>query len=788
MDAAIRKRRGHYWMVGLLWTGCQLHSVSEPDGGATVVRASRQHSAQTRSMSLPRRPGFEPNRGQWPPAVRFAARDGAVSVFLAPTEAVWAFERSASDTDTRRSAMRMRWKDANANPLIEVNAPNGVHVHRYHGRDGWQSDVPLYARATYRELYPGVDLAFHDDHGSLEYDFVVAPGANPDRIRFVVEGADVRVDERGDLRLGDELVQHAPVVYQQAGGERRLVSGSYVVASAANGAGTEISFAIGSYDRGQPLVIDPRVTNTTSVVDDGLYFVTGMALDLDRNIWLAGWTTSHTFPFTQDAPDKLFAQDEFDEGFALKLDPEGTLVYATYLGGTNTDGVGGLALDAAGNVFLAGTTISTNFPVTVGAYQADLASPGTEDNFLAKLDPDGRLLHATYFGGNGRDLFPGAGRGFPGAAVALGAAGSVYLAGGTGSTDLPTAGAYQRQFGGGTEDAFLARFTADLDFELCTYFGGSNTEGVFRAEVDGSGNVYLLGLAARILGASWSLPVTVGAYQTAPSGDPLPFVVKFDAGGGLVYATFLGPDAGDPSAFNYLADLAVDAAGNAYVVGVTEVGTYPTTPGAFRTTLNGFSDLYVSKLDPTGAALVYSTFFGGSQAEMANGAPGVGIAVDAGGNAYIIGHTSSLDLPQKDSFEPTTSGRFIAKLDPTGANLVYASYVRFQNMGLDAIALGPGPEGIGAGIATGNETVFIAGPTIDPRGFAVIGIDEKPAPCSGDCDGDGVVRVNELVMGVRIALDQAAVSTCPSFDQDGDGRVTVNELIRGVNALLRGCG
>jgi hypothetical protein len=364
----------------------------------------------------------------------------------------------------------------------------------------------------------------------------------------------------------------------------------------------------------------------------------------------------------------------------------------------------------------------------------------------------------------------------------------VYLASGSVSTDLPTAGGHQRQYGGGSQDAFLARFTSDLDFELCTYFGGSNNDGVFRAETDAAGNVYLLGLAARLFGAQWSLPVTPGAYQTNPTGDPLPFVVKFDAAGALQYATFLGPDAGDQSSFTYLADLAVDDAGNAYIVGVTESGTNPVTPGAFQTTLNGFSDLYVSKLDPTGATLLYSTFYGGSQAEMANGSPGLGITVDADGQAYVIGHTVSLDLPQKDAFEESRSGRFIAKFNSAGTDLVYASYLRFQNMGLDNIALAPMAEGSGAGTAGGNATVFIAGPTIDPRGFAVIGIDETPAACTGDCDGDGVVRVNELVAGVRIALEQAAVSTCASFDEDMDGRVTVAELVRGVAALLRGCG
>lgn len=232
----------------------------------------------------------------------------------------------------------------------------------------------------------------------------------------------------------------------------------------------------------------------------------------------------------------------------------------------------------------------------------------------------------------------------------------------------------------------------------------------------------------------------------------LPFVVKFDAGGALAYATFLGPSGGDSGAFDYLADLAVDASGSVYVAGITQEGSYPITAGPFQSTLKGFNDVYVTKLDPAGTALVYSTFYGGTGAEMANAAPGVGIAVDDEGHAYVVANTASLDLPEKDSFETSPTGRFIAKLAPDGTDLVYASYVRFANMGLDAVALAPPVEGGAADMSGGNATVFIAGSTFEPRGFAVIGIDETPVPCAGDCDGDGVVHVNELVAGVRIAL------------------------------------
>ena len=300
-----------------------------------------------------------------------------------------------------------------------------------------------------------------------------------------------------------------------------------------------------------------------------------------------------------------------------------------------------------------------------------------------------------------------------------------------------------------------------------------------------------MGVATHLFGESWTFPATAGAYLTNPSGDTLLFVAKFDTVGGLAYATFLGPETGDVGLLQYESDLDVDPAGNAYVAGVASATTYPTTPGAFQVARRGFSDLFVSKLDPSGSQLVYSTLFGGSQAEYPNGEPGVRIAVNAAGNAYIAALSDSADLPQKDAFA-TTPHTFIAKLDPDGSGLEYASYVSFQAFGVDALALAPSPAGASggsAGGAIGAPAVYLAGPGADPRGLAVVGIDESraPATCAGDCNVDGVVQVNELIIGVRIALGQSPVTECSGFDENGDGQVVVSELVKAVGALLGGC-
>jgi hypothetical protein len=531
----------------------------------------------------------------------------------------------------------------------------------------------------------------------------------------------------------------------------------------------------------------PAVDYEALLAENGSYLVTGVAPDRDGNVWVVGSTTSHNLPVTANAIDTHVDAQDFDEGFVLKFDADGTLAYASYLGGRNVDDLASLAVDDAGNVYLAGTTLSDDLPTTPNAYQPALASAGTEDAFLVKLDPNGALLHATYFGGNSRDLFPGGSRGNPGVAIALGPDGAVHLAGGTISTDLPTSGGHQPVFGGGTQDVFLAKFSADLMFQRCTYLGGNNNEGAYRVQIDPAGNAYLFGTANRILGQPWTFPVTPGALLSAPSGDALNFVAKFDAAGGLAYATFLGPSQGDPSFGQFHGDLAVDAQGHAYVVGVTGVANYPTTPGAFQTMLRGFSDLFLSKLAPDGGSLVYSTYFGGGAAEYANGESGVRIVVRDGDGAIIAGVSDSIDLPLVEPFVATTGGSFVAKFNASGSGLDYSSFVAAHGVGVGALALGHNP--LGPPGPPPYIDVYVAGPTADPRGLTVIGIGQGGASpgCLGDCNGNLAVAINELVAGVAIALGRATAELCPAFDPDGDGRVAITALISAVGTALRGC-
>ncbi len=535
----------------------------------------------------------------------------------------------------------------------------------------------------------------------------------------------------------------------------------------------------------------PHVEYLASFAAQPTYVVSDVAVDTDGSVWAVGTTTNHLLPVTANAVDTQFDAGDFDEGFVLKFDPSGAMVYASYLGGRNVDDLAAIEIDADGNVYLAGTTISDDFPTTADAYQPMLASPGAEDAFLVKLDRSGALLAATYFGGNCRDLYPGGLRGNPGVAIALGPDDALYLAGGTCSTDLPTSDGYQPTYGGNSQDAFLARFDRGLGFVRCTYLGGGDNEGAYRVAVDPSGNVFLLGAITRFFGAQWSFPTTPGALLSDPPSEPYDFVARFDAAGALSYATFLGPSTGDGYLMQYQGDLAVDASGNAYVVGVASSNSWPTTPGAVQPTLRGASDLVVSKLSPDGTHLVWATYFGGGLAEYANGEPGVRIAVHEGG-VYIAGNTDSGDLPLQGAFEQSHTGGFVAKLTLDGA-LEFASFVLPKPFGVEALVAGRQPFGPPA--PPPYVGVYVAGPTADPSnalidGLAVVGIGEFGSvggDCPGDCDGDGEVHINELVVGINIALGQTAVASCPSFDREGDGEVSIADLIIGVGSALNGC-
>ncbi len=441
---------------------------------------------------------------------------------------------------------------------------------------GWRTEVPVFERVRVHSIYPGIDLVYYGNQQRLEYDFVVAPGANPAVISFRVAGADeLRIDRTGELviRAGTtQMRQHRPLLHQEAGGLRREIAGGYKLK-----ADRTVAFEVGPYDPGLPLVIDPVLSYSTYFGRGGTDIAWDIGLDGAGNIYLAGETLSGHLFTTPGAFQPVYGGGYPNAGgdaFVAKFDNTGShLLYLTYLGGNGDDAALALRVDSAGNAFLTGVTDSTNFPVRT-AFQPTIAGPASLmlgvhefDAFVTKLNPTGSgLVFSTYLGGDGQDQ---------GIGIALDAQANVYVAGNTYSSNFPTVHALQRTLAG-LDDAFVAKFSADGSRLLySTYLGGASYDAAEGIAVDSAGRAFIAGLTR-----STDFP-TANAIQPWVAGGRDAFVAGLGpAGTNLVLSTYLGGTA-DDAAYR----LAISSAGEVYVVGTESSGSiytsdnFPVTPG-----------------------------------------------------------------------------------------------------------------------------------------------------------------------------------------------------------------
>ncbi|HVB56997.1 MAG TPA: SBBP repeat-containing protein [Candidatus Acidoferrales bacterium] len=590
-------------------------------------------------------------------------------------------------------------------------------------RKKWRTNISNYAKVKYTGVFPGVDLVYYGSQRQLEYDFLVAPDADPSPIQFSLAGVrkpvnkhrkgPVEIAVNGDLIVkmdGGEVQFHKPVAYQESGsGIRHFVEARYIL-----GGGQQVSLAVGSYDRRRPLVIDPVLSYSTYLGPSG--GVSSIAVDTSGNAYVTGGNTGTGFPTTPGAFQTTCPGGCFPAGaaFVSKLNATGSaLVYSTYLDGSNGGGAFGedIAVDSGGDAYVTGQTGSANFPITTGAFQtvchACFGGNGSyQTGFVTKLNSTGSaLLYSTFLGGSTREIAFG---------IALDPSDNAYTTGETWSSDFPvTAGSFQPiyQTGG---DAFVTELnSAGSALIYSTYLGGANSEGV-RIKVNSAGNAYAVGGTQ-----SPSFPTTPGAFAptcnkcgpgTDPGGHPLQdvFVTEFSTNGSaLVYSTFLGGSDGD-----FPGGIALDSSGNVYVTGATYSNDFPVTPGAFQTACGGGScsgelgDAFVSKLNSTGSALLYSTYLGGNSYDA-----GTSIAVDSSGDAYVGGLTTSLDFPVTSGAFQTqcnncsltnyVSDAFMSELNPSGSTLLYSTY------------LGGSNEDYVGGIALdANGNIYLGGGTI----------------------------------------------------------------------------
>jgi hypothetical protein len=562
---------------------------------------------------------FERNTGQTDAAVLFTARGPGYRIFFTSGGAV---------LSGQGGAIRMQFEGANPSPEVAGSELlEGTANHLSGDPAGWRTDIPLYNKVVYREVYPGINLVFYGREGQLEYDFLLAPRTSPRDIRLSFDGIEsLHLDEQGDLVLsaqGGELRHRRPRLYQERRGRKVEISGEYVILGP-----REVGFAIGAYDESQPLTIDPVLVYSTYVGGSGSDSAWAIAVDSSGCAYVAGETWGGNFPRTRTIGPAIGNP----EAFLVKLNPTGTaILYATYFGGGNRDSARAVAVDTAGNAYVAGFTYSADFPATWRT-----ASPGQEDAFVMKLGPTGGLLYSTLLGAAGSDFATG---------IALDAAGNAYVSGYTNSVAFPTtAGAVQRAYAGGVQDAFVVKLNAAGTALLyATYLGGSGNDVAYGIAVDSAGSAHVAGFTD-----SSNFPVQ-NALRATAAGQGDAFLAKLLPGGnGFSYATYLGGKQPDKATA-----IAVDASGNAYITGSTASVEFPVTAGAYQTVNRGSHDAFVAKVS-LGGALIYATYLGAEGADEA-----MAIAVDASGNAYIAGHTGSIDFP----VQGTGSARFAGARD-----------------------------------------------------------------------------------------------------------------------------
>jgi Beta-propeller repeat/Cep192 domain 4 len=670
-------------------------------GSAVGLNHAAKSNAAERRAALPL--AFEPNRGQAVPDVKFLAHGNASTVFLSATDILMVLRRGKSSSrggfasrgrplfagtslNAPSEVLRVCLEGANAAAAAEGRAQLAGTSNYFIGNDSakWIRNVPTYASVKFRGVYPGIDAVYYGNRRKLEFDFIVAPGASPRTISLKITGkrshASVRMGQNGNLfvrTLAGDLSFAKPRVYQMGGNpgmqSRRFVRSRYAIKKDGR-----LSFEIGPYDRTKPLIIDP------------------------------------------------------------------VLSYSTYLGGTDFNYASGIAVDGSGNTYITGYTTSTDFPMknaaqgvfSGGTCDTEVNAAPCFDAFVAKLNPQGSgLLYSTYLGGTGDDR---------GIRIAVDAAGEAYIDGLTDSLDFPVMSAFQNSPGGGTcgttaypspcYDAFVAKLSeSGSSLVYSSYLGGTGDDFATDIAVDSNGDAYVSGFTSAA-----NFPTTNGAFQTSYGGGPFDgFVAKVNpAGTALVYSTYLGGSGED-----HVAAVALDASGNAYLTGQTNSVNFPiqggfqprytaTTCGSALSSFPCF-EAFVSKLNPAGTALVYSSYLGGTAASYGNG-----VALDSSENAYVAGWTTSKDFPVTPSaYETAYAGSdeaFVAKVSPAGDALEYATYLGDTNPDVaNAIAVDASGNAYVAGYAYGGGFPVVSPLQMSSGGFYDAMVAELNASGSG---------------------------------------------------------
>jgi len=690
---------------------------------------------------------FVPNEGQFDAAALFQAQSLSSTVVFTPEEIAFLLPeattnpQSPATDDAERSAeqpqnqvLRLRFVDANLEPPIEAGALLPGRVNDIRGNDParWYTHLPTYADIEYGQLYPGIDLRYQGTEGWLKGFFAVAPGADPTRIRWRYAGAEAVTlsSAAGDLLITlpdqSQVIERAPVAWQEIDGERIPVPVAYALASDGS-----VGFALGAYDASVPLAIDPTIVYETAFSGAHLDHGLDIAVDAEGNVYVVA-----------------FAYSGDHDVLVAKIAADGRLLYTTYLSGSDIDYGLGIVVDDAGGVYIAGWTDSSDFP-TLSPLQDTLT--GFRDAFVTKLSAqEGTLVFSTYLGGDYADQ---------GNDIALNSAGEIYLVGATWSTDFPVVDPIQGELNGfpyAYSDAFVTKLSGDGSTILySTYLGGSKDDEGRSIALDGSDRIY-------IAGETYSTDFPMQApIQPANAGERDVFVARMASdGSALEYSTYLGGEDWDR-----VGRIAVDGVGSAHVTGSTQSVGFPTTPGAYQEEFVGeilgceipfaadrnCTDVFVSKLWPDGSDLAYSTYLGGIRDD-----EGRGMALDSNGAAHVVGYSFSPDFPPSGG----TFGTIItSKLDATGSDLLYT------------LAIESASPNAGHGIAVdGADDTYITGAVNAPADVYVAKISDEPSADTLHVDS---IVLRGRVRGRRYVVDALVVVRDRSDRAVGGAEVAV---------------
>jgi hypothetical protein len=694
---------------------------------------------------------FTENRGQWPDSILFRADASGTVLWFRRTGISFEMDDADNDRDdtpdlawfgsqlprgpstakTRLRPVRMvdlEFVGANHDTRIRPRSllPHASNFFLGDDPARWRTHVPSYSSITLQNLYPGIDVDFFaDEFGRVRYAFQAAPGKDL---------AQVRADYSGALEPASGLsIEPIDAARQSTGmlspvgrtpDARSFVSGPDA-ASAAN-----VTLAYSTYLGG-------------AASDSGIQ----VAVDASGNAYVTGITLSADFPTVNSYDGTISAGND---AFVSKLSAAGSgLIYSTYIGGNNEDVSFDIDVDSSGHAYITGSTYSTDFP-TKNAYQSNQPD---QDVFVTKLGIDGdSLIFSTYLGGSLAD---------GGNELAVDGSGNVFVTGYAGSSDFPTASAFQGTYQGGY-DAFVTKLASTgSSLIYSTFLGGSGLDNGSHLLIDASGNAYVCGYTG-----STNFP-TQNPYQT-DQGVEDAFLTKLaSTGSSLIYSTYLGGSGVDVAIC-----MGLDASGSAYVTGFTQSTNFPTV-NAYQTDQPG-QDGFVTKFSSAGNTLVYSTYLGGSLDDA-----GYAVVVDATGHAYVTGYTTSTNFPTLYPYQTDQTGTdiFITQLMPAGSSLLYSTY------------LGGNAQDIGTFIALDDsENVYITGntgstnfPTLNPYQTNQAGSDAFVTKLNAflDSDGDGVPDPLDICPGGDDALDADGdgvpdfCDICPGFDDavdaDGDG-------------------